>query len=134
MDTNVLSELMRSTPDDNVLEYIETITDIAITAITVGEIQHGITRLPDGRRKSSLQAAFQAMLNEELSGRVLPYDQAAAVCYGELVTKREKIGQPISMADGQIAAICLSHQARLATRNIKDFNHIGLNLVNPWLI
>jgi predicted nucleic acid-binding protein len=63
----------------------------------------------------------------------LAYDQAAADFDGDLVIKREKAGRPIGMADGQIAAICLSQQAELATRNIKDFEGIGLKLTNPWL-
>lgn len=133
LDTNVLSELMRQRPDANVLKRIDAEPDIAITAITVGEIQYGITRLPNGKRKSELQSTFQALLDKEFSGHVLSYDQTAATHYGDLVTQREKIGQPISMADGQIAAICLSHHAQLATRNTKDFNHIGLDVVNPWL-
>lgn len=133
MDTNVLSELMRSQPDANVLKCIDAQADVAITSITVGEIQHGIARLPNGKRKSALQAAFRSLLAEDLSGRVLAYDRAAADCYGDLVSKREKAGRPIGMADGQIAAICLSQQAELATRNIKDFEGIGLKLTNPWL-
>lgn len=134
MDTNVLSELMRQHPDNNVLKYIndQDEADLAITAVTVGEILYGIARLPNGKRKSALHDSFQDLLSVELSGHVLSYDLAAADCYAQLVTTREKFGRPTSMADGQIAAICLAQRARLATRNTKDFGHIGLMLVNPW--
>lgn len=73
------------------------------------------------------------MFREEFDGRILPFDALAAAHYATLTAQRESLGRPISMANAQIAAICLSHEAILATRNGNDFSVPGLTLVNPWL-
>lgn len=100
--------------------------------MTVAELLYGIARLPDGRRKTGLEEAALQMLDEEFAGRVLPFDEDAAVHYAALVSRREHAGRPISMADAQIAAICLHRAAALATRNSKDFEGVGIVLANPW--
>jgi len=100
--------------------------------VVVSELLYGLARLPSGARRSQLTQAFEAMLAEDFAGRVLAFDLPAAVVYADLVSAREKLGQPLAMSDAQIAATCLVHGARLATRNVRDFEGLGLSWVNPW--
>ncbi len=72
------------------------------------------------------------MFTEDFSGRILSFDQTAAVSFAEIASQRRRTGQPISQADAQIAAICLSHNATLATRNIEDFINCNIAIINPW--
>lgn len=133
-DTNVLSELMRSKPHEAVLKWVDYVPriELGITSISVAEILYGIGVLPDGKKKKLLFKAATGMFEEDFKGRIYSFDRHAAVEYADIVIKHEKAGSPISMADAQIAAICLSSNYKLATRNIKDFNNTGVDLINPW--
>ena len=134
LDTNVLSEFMRIEPEARVLAWVDAqpAMDLAISAITVAEILHGIARLPSGKRKQNLQANTMAMFEEDFAGRILPFDAHAAVEYAALVADCEAKGRAVSMADAQIAAICRAHGAAIATRNVKDFRFSGVEVMNPW--
>lgn len=135
LDTYVVSELMRAAPEPQVLNWLnqQAGADIWLCSVVAGELLFGLARLPDGVRKQQLTQALLHILSEDFQGRVLPYDLEAAVILADLVSQRERQGQPIALADAQIAAIALTHQASLATRNTKDFEGLGLKLVNPWL-
>ena len=130
LDTNVVSELMRAAPAVAVVEWIDRqpAEEVWLTAITLGELLYGVARLPDGRRKAELAASVEAMLAEDLDHRVATFDEAAAGHYADVVVVRERTGRPISAADAQIAAICRSHGALLATRNVEDFANTGVTL------
>ena len=135
LDTNVLSELMRPDPNDGVVEWLDGLPDddVWISAVTVGEIRLGIAFLPDGRRKRILTELTEEMLNEEFSEKCLPFDYQAASEYARIVASRIHQGRPITVEDAQIAAIALTADLALATRNIKDFWGIeDLRLINPW--
>ena len=134
LDTNVVSELMRPEPDAAVLAWLneQAADTLWLNSVVVSELLYGVARLPDGKRRAQLALAVQAMLAEDFSGRVLPFDLEAAVVYADLVAMRERQGQPVDVADSQIAAICLTHGASLATRNTKHFDGLGLMLLNPW--
>ena len=127
---------MRRAPAPAVLEWVDAqpADDLWITAITVAEVFYGIARLPEGVRKTALRDAAASMLAEDFAERVLAFDAQAAVGYADVVTEREAAGRPIGMADGQIAAICRSHRARLATRNLRDFEGTGVALLDPWML
>lgn len=131
VDTNVLSEAMLPEPNRAVVAWAASVT-FTTTAITVGELRRGIARLPDGTRKRHLDTTADAVLAKLGPHGVLPYDEPAARRYGDLTAVREAAGRPIGTADAQIAAICLSRGATLATRNTRDFELIGLDVVNPW--
>lgn len=135
LDTNVLSEIMRADPDENVLAWLDSqnVPDLQTTAITIAELLYGVARLPHGRRKSGLRGAIETMLEGELAGKVLPFDDISAHRYSLLVAEREAQGRPISSADAQIAAICHSRDAMLATRNVKDFEGTGVPVIDPWI-
>ncbi len=133
-DTNVVSELMRPEPSEQVVEWTDRqpIDEVFITAITVGELLYGIGRLSTGRRRNELSELFDEMVTEDFERRVLAFDGVAAAHYADIVVERERVGRPISMADAQIAAICRSHGATVATRNVDDFADVGVDIVNPW--
>ena len=135
LDTNVVSELMRATPADVVVDWVDrqAASDVHLTAITVAELLYGVARLPDGRRKIDLAERIEAMLSEDFDHRVLPFDETSAAHYADIVVRRERRGRPISTADAQIAATCRSHGAMLATRNIEDFVDTEITIDNPWI-
>jgi predicted nucleic acid-binding protein len=134
LDTNVISEIFRSQPDPSVVAWLESLTgDVAITAMTLAELLAGVRRLPDGRRKKALSERIEAAVEPYRDDRsVLAFDDAVAEQYADVLAARETAGLPISTADAQIAAICRAHNATCATRNIKDFAHTGVELVDPW--
>ncbi len=132
IDTNIVSEMMRDNPDGNVAAWIETVGRLHTTAVTIAEVDYGIARLPVGSRRDRL-AATAAMVFADFNDVILPFDARAARRYGEVVAGRERAGRPISTADAQIAAICASRQATLATRNTADFEATGISLHNPWI-
>jgi predicted nucleic acid-binding protein len=134
LDTNVISELTRPAPDPGVIAWLDSLSaeETAITAITAAELRYGVCRMPDGCRKTELSEAISALINSDFRDRVAPFDVLAADQYAEVVTTREHAGQPISISDAQIAAICRVLNATLATRNTSDFTGTGVNLINPW--
>ena len=134
LDTNVISELMRESPDSEVIHWVDSqpASDLFTTAITIAELLYGISRLPAGRRRTVLSEVFEEMVSTVFADRVLPFDGAAAAHYAAVVTTRERIGRPISMADAQIGAICRAREATLATRNTSDFEHVDIAVADPW--
>lgn len=134
LDTNVLSELMRSQPDKLVLRWIgkQKATDLFITALTKAEILYGLEILPEGKRRNALKQAATSMFDVDFSRRILPFDRDAAQQFATITAKRKKIGRPISQIDAQIAAVALYHNSTLATRNVSDFEECGIEIINPW--
>jgi predicted nucleic acid-binding protein len=104
------------------------------SAVTQGEILYGIRLLPDGQRRKKLWDAAVAIFTEDFSGRVLSFDEDAAINYAEIAASRRAAGHRISQFDGVIAAITRSRGATLATRNEKDFEGCGIEVVNPWAV
>ena len=131
IDTNVVSEMMRDDPDQNVLTWSETVGRLHTTAITLAEVDYGVARLPEGHRKDRLAATATSVF-ADYDELIVAFDARAARRYGSIVAEREKAGRPITTADAQIAAICATHEATLATRNTSDFEGTGIELVNPW--
>ncbi len=133
VDTNVVSELMKVEPSEAVLAWVsaQQPRELRITAITVAEILDGIERLPSGKRKGALRDAA-ADIFRRFADDVLSFDAAAATLYPGIVDVRYRQGVSISGDDAQIAAICRSHDANLATRNEKEFAGIGVDVINPW--
>jgi predicted nucleic acid-binding protein len=134
LDTNVVSELIRQPPEPGVVRWVDRFPaeDVLVTAVTAAELRYGVARLPEGRRKRGLYTKVEGLLTEDFRDQILPFDAQAATHYAEIVAARERAGQPISMADAQIAAICRHWSARLATRNLDDFANTGVDAVNPW--
>lgn len=133
LDTNVLSELMRSAPDPAVRHWVMARRgrELCTTAVTVAEIRYGIERLPEGHRRALLRSTADEVFTA-FSDQILPFDEAAASAYPGIVVRRETAGRPIDGFDAQIASICRARGAALATRNIKDFTDTGTDLIDPW--
>jgi predicted nucleic acid-binding protein len=134
LDTNVISEVTREQPYPGVLAWLDGCDpdELSTTSITVAELLYGVELLPEGRRKASLLDALVEILEEGFEDRVEPFDVAAARIYARLAADRRRAGRPIDVPDGQIAAICRSVGATLATRNVDDFVDLGIDVVNPW--
>ena len=108
------------------------VSELHLTATVIAEMIAGIVALPIGRRRQGFQDDFDRIVGEDYAGRILPFDVAAARAYGHVHEARRRRGRPIQIADAQIAAVCLVHDAALATRNTGDFEGLGIALVDPW--
>jgi toxin FitB len=133
LDTNILSEAMRPTPNDAFARWMqrESAGDHYATAVSEAELMQGIQQLPDGRRKNDLGLAARRIL-ALIDGRILPFDRAAAVEFAEIVTSRRQLGRPIGILDAQIAAIARARSMAIATRDVADFADTGVTIINPW--
>lgn len=134
IDTNVISELMRPEPARVVLAWFaahET-TELFFSAVSEAELRTGAAILPAGKRRDSLTATIDTMINEDFAGRVVSFDSAAAKAYAAIAAGRRAIGRPIMEADCQIAAIAHILGATVATRNVDDFEGCGIEIVDPW--
>ena len=88
--------------------------------------------MPAGRRRDKLASEIEAMLREDFAGRVLPFDSDAARAYAEIAAARRAVGRSVSQADAQIAAIARSRGMAVATRNVRDFDDMGIDIIDPW--
>lgn len=134
LDTNVVSELMRTIPDERVNAFVQVrpLEDLAITAVSEAEIRYGIARMPSGRRRDELGAAFVAFLDQGFRQRVLSFDSACAIGYSVVRSRRESAGRPVKIPDAMIAGTAFAHSAAVATRNVTDFAACGILVINPW--
>lgn len=134
LDTNVVSELMRACPDPAVLAWFagHTADTLFLTAISEAELRTGAAILPAGQRSDRLVGAIDAMIDQDFAGRVLPFDSPSARSYAEIAAARRAAGKPIMDADCQIAAIVRACGSVIATRNVKDFEGCGIDIINPW--
>jgi len=134
LDTNVVSELMRPHPNGHVIHWLDEQpeTHLFISAITRAEIETGITILPEGQRKQALQVAAKELL-DTFTQRCYAFDCEVSTAYAEVLSLSRHSGRPMTTEDAQIAAIVLTYQLMLVTRNTQDFNFIpGISLINPW--
>ena len=132
LDTNVVSEVMRTRPAEAVVTWLngQNSEKLYVSSITIGEISYGLRILPDGKRRSGLHERFERFVALAFDQRVLAYDESAARIYGDLMGDRKELGLPMSVADGQIAAIARLNHLAVATRNVVDFeNGCGLAMM-----
>lgn len=134
LDTNVVSEMMRSSPSAAVEHWMnaQPAAGMFIAAITEAELRYGLALLPESQRRRRLVSQAEAMLVEDFAGRILPFDSSAAIAYARIAASRRIAGHPISHADAQIAAIAASRGASIATRNTIDFIDCGVDIIDPW--
>ena len=133
LDTNVVSEAMKSQPDMAVLAWLnaQASETLLLSSITVAEIEFGIEALPAGRRKKALKIALDELVTL-FDARVLPFDVAAAHHYARLAAAARAAGHGISLADGFIAAIAASRDLTVASRDVSPFRAAGLVVIDPW--
>lgn len=134
VDTNVISEVMRPQPSLQVLNWLNTqdSNQLFITTVTLAEISYGLRVLPEGQRRWHLHSRFEQFIAQAFEERVLDFTASAARAYAEIMGHRKEAGHPMSQPDGQIASIAHVHGFAVATRNIKDFEDCGLELINPF--
>jgi toxin FitB len=133
LDTNVISETMRRTPDRRVLDWLDSLDEgqVGIPSVVLAELYYGVDVMAAGRRQADLREALDHLANELYRDRIISFDDAAAQHYGHLMASRERAGRQLRILDGQIAAIALAHAASLATRD-GDFAGSGVEIINPW--
>jgi predicted nucleic acid-binding protein len=131
VDSNVLSEAMKPAPDSGVVDWLRRNEhDLAVNPIVLGEIEYGILLLPSGKRRLRLQQWFAQGVQRI---RVLDFDGATAAEWVRLLARLKKANRAMSVKDSLIAASALKHGLRLATRNVGDFAHCGVSLVNLFV-
>lgn len=135
LDTNIISELMKQIPDTSVIDWVDQqeVTQLFITSITIAEISYGLNVLPSGKRRNYLEHAFDNAILSAFKHRILSFDELAAHNFGKIMGQRKEMGRPLNIADGQIIAIAYTQNAVIATRNIGDFSHCGLDLIDPFV-
>ena len=134
LDTNVISELMRTEPSELILAWFKSNSNeqLVLSSITEAELLRGINILPEGRLKAFKSKLLSEFLLIDFAGLILPFESQAASHYAEIFASRKTLGRPISTFDCMIAAIAKANGSKLATRNISDFEQCGLEIINPW--
>jgi toxin FitB len=134
LDTNVVSELMREEPEAKVVRWVgaQPLESLGVSVITLAEIDRGLKRLPEGRKREELERRFSEFIERGFKGRVFAFDERAARLYGGIAAGREAAGLHVDAVDLMIAAIGKDIGAAVVTRNTGDFEGCGIELVNPW--
>jgi len=132
LDTNVLSETLRKSPEPAVIAWlVRHDAELALPTVTIAEIAFGIEKIRPDQRADRLERGL-ADWRHRFAGRIFGLTEAAALVYGEIMGSASRQGQGMSAPDGMIAAITKVNGGRLATRNLADFRTAGLNLISPW--
>ena len=134
LDTTVLSALMRTTPDEAVITWLDRqpADSIWITSVTLFEARYGLALLPHSRKRLALERAFERVLEEDLANRILDFDSAAAAAAARLAADRQRAGRTADFRDTLIAGIAQARRATIATRNTKHFEGLDVPVVDPW--
>lgn len=134
LDSNVISEFMVRSPDERVVTWLDNQARSSVwtTSINVYEIRSGLLAMPAGKRRSTLETAFEQLLRALLQGRIVPFDKTSAEMAAELSADRRRRGRPADQRDTMIAGIVLASHATLATRNTRHFDDIAKSVINPW--
>lgn len=134
LDTNVVSELVRPTPNPNVIAWLtKHDLSLALSTVVLAEITYGIEKIRPDERARRLEG-FPSELQRRFAGRLYGFDQECALLYGVLMGHSRRQGRILSVADGMIAAIALRNQGELATRNVDDFTLPNLVVHDPWTV
>jgi hypothetical protein len=134
LDTNVLSEAARPAPNAGVVTWLaaQSPLDLALSALSIGEIEKGISLLAPGKRRSQLEAWLAVELPRRFSGRVLPIDDGVARKWGRLSGEAQRQGRPLPVVDGLLLATASVQQLTLVTRNVEDCQDRGVPVLSPW--
>ena len=134
LDTNVVSELMRKSPDPAVEAWFagRPVEDLFFSAVGEAELRYGAAIMPEGRRRNTLVADIDAVLRAAFENRILPFDWDEARMYAAIASMRRSAGRPAVPPDCQIAASARTHGMAVATRNVRDFEDMGIDAINPW--
>lgn len=134
LDTNVLSEVTRPVPDVRVLQWLDGLDEDRsfISVVSIAEIRRGIALMDDGRKRDALAEWLARDLPERFAQRVLCVDEAVALAWGDLMGLAKRKGRGLSSMDCLVAAAAIAKDLTLATRNTRDFEGFGVELIDPW--
>lgn len=134
LDTCLISELVKREPNPAVMSWLDEQDEqkLFLSVLNLGELQKGISKLPDGARKSELQAWVALDLVERFTGRILEIDLETALCWGRLQGEAEQAGVKLPVMDSLIAATANEHGLVVVTRNVRDIERCGATVCNPW--
>ncbi|PIQ37725.1 MAG: VapC toxin family PIN domain ribonuclease [Lysobacterales bacterium CG17_big_fil_post_rev_8_21_14_2_50_64_11] len=134
LDTNVISEPLRPSPEARVRDWIDAqpLETMYLSAMTVAELRAGVALMPAGKRRTALHELMERRVLPMFAGRVLPFDMACTNAYAELIARVCKAGSGIETADACIAAVALANRFTVATRDTSPFRAAGLDVINPW--
>lgn len=134
LDTNVVSELMRPTPDERVAEWLHKMDEdeACISVVTIGELRRGVNMLAAGRRRTALESWLHTDLQLRFEKRTIDVTRDIANAWGEVMAQARRSGFGLNTLDAYIAATVIVHSQTLVTRNTKDFARLNLALINPW--
>lgn len=131
LDTNVVSELTNEVPNAGVVAFLVEYDDLWLSSVTVHELEYGLRLLPRGRRRDRLYAAHSGIMAIYYD-RILPLDRAAAEIAADLRAQVRRVGRTLDLGDALIAGIARANELAVVTRNVRDFDALGVELVNPW--
>lgn len=134
IDTNVFSEYLKDRPNESVIAWMNSIPreEQFTTAVCVAEVRKGLVRMPNGHRRRIMEETANRLFFEVLVGRILPFDFQSAELFGEIFETRRRSGGSYNVEDCMIAAIAKVHGMAVATRNVRDFEGIGVEVIDPW--
>lgn len=132
VDSNVWRQTENPGGDPEVKSWLQKHeSELALSSLVLAEMHFGVELMADGKRKADI-AQWLELLARSFEGSILSFDRDCAVAFGELAAREKKSGRNPSMIDLQIAAQAITHRMAIATRNVKDFAHSGVQVINPW--
>jgi hypothetical protein len=136
LDTCLISELVKAKPNGAVVKWLEGCDEegLFLSVLVLGEIQKGITKISDEKRKASMQRWLDSDLRQRFAGRILPVSEEVALTWGIVQAKAELQGAPIPTIDGLVGATALAHNLTAVTRNERDIKATGARVFNPWTL
>jgi toxin FitB len=133
LDTNLLSEPLKTRPDPKVLAWLDAqaAETLYLSTVSYAELRFGVLKMPDGKRKNDLAAQIERVL-ELFKDRMLEFSVQGAEQLAQIGVRCKKIGKPATAPDAYIAAIAAANGFSVATRNVEHFKHTGVPVINPW--
>lgn len=134
LDTNVISEVLKTKPAGSVLQWLsgQDGATVYLSSITEAELRFWAQRMPQGKRQREVSQLINDVLQEDFEGQILSFGSAEAMAYANIASAREQAGHPISQFDCQIAATARTANAAVGPRNVKDFVNCGIEIIDPW--
>ena len=131
LDTNVISEVIRSTPHTRVVTFLTKHDDLWLSSIVIHELEYGLQRMAQGQRRASLQDGLLEII-AEYEDRILPLERVGAEWAARFRAHAQRSGRMLDLGDALIAGTAKTHDLAIATRNVRDFDALDVKVVNPW--